>query len=444
VETDVLIVGGGFAGLAAALKLHRAGAKIQIVEKRPFFGGRAYSFNEPSTGQEVDNGQHLLMGAYRHTFEFLKDLGTYEQLEIQNGLEVSFAQGDGKISRLKCPQWPAPLHLAWGLLRFKGLKFGDKRGMARLIRHLKNLNGQAASLDKISVSQLMEQTQQTPQAVKMFWEPLGLATLNEPLNLASAALFAEVVQQGLLQKTQDSNLVIPKVGFSELYAKPAERLFEQEGVPMNFQTQGVALTRMGKQWTLQTRDGKNLIADSVLLALPPNALEKLLSISDPSLKHLTENLNAFQPSPIVSINLWFENFNPPENFMGLVDSPLHWFFNKTRILGSSRGNYVSLVVSGAYELSEKSKLQLVQMATEELQRFYPELKGRAPLHSQVIKENEATFSGRKGLMGLRPPVQSKVPGIFLAGDWVDTGLPATIESAVQSGHQAAAAILQRT
>jgi zeta-carotene desaturase len=440
--TDVLIVGGGFAGLAAALKLHRAGAAIQIAEKRPFFGGRAYSFNEPSTGQEVDNGQHLLMGAYRHTFEFLKALDTYDDLEIQHGLQIRFAEGSGKSSLLDCPNWPAPLHLAWGLLRFKGLALKDKRGMARLIRYIKNLNGQASMLDEISVTQLMERTGQSPRAVKLFWEPVGLATLNEPLDLASAALFAEVIRQGLLQKTEDSNLVLPKVGFSELYAKPVERLFEQAGVPMHFQTQGVALTRSGNQWVLQTREGKNLCADSVLLALPPNALEKLLLNSDPSLKPLTKHLSNFQPSPIVSINLWFEKFNPPEHFMGLVDSPLHWFFNKARILSSGRENYVSLVISGAYALAQQNKFQLVQLATEELQRFYPELRGRAPVHSQVIKENEATFSGRKGLMGFRPPVVTAVPGIFLAGDWVDTGLPATIESAVMSGHLAAEAIVR--
>lgn len=441
-EPDVLIVGGGFAGLAAALKLQRAGAAVQIAEKRPFFGGRAYSFTEPKTGQTVDNGQHLLMGAYHHTFEFLKGLGTLHHLDFQKGLSVSFAEGAEQFSHLRCPNWPAPWHLAWGLLKFKGMKFSDKRAMARLIRFVKKLNGKSAELDHWTVTQLMERTGQSPRAVKMFWEPVGLATLNEPLDLASAALFAEVLKQGLLNKTEDSNLVLPKVGFSELYATPAEKWLREKNVPIYFQTQGVALQREGSLWILKTQDGKELRAENILLALPPNALAKLLEASDASLQSLSKNLNAFQPSPIVSVNLWFENFNPPESFMGLVDSPLHWFFNKARIFGSSAGNYVSLVVSGAYGFSENSKSQLVQLATEELRRFYPELKDRQPIHSQVIKENEATFSGRSGLMEYRPSVKTPVPGIFLAGDWVDTGLPATIESAVKSGHLASAAILQ--
>jgi zeta-carotene desaturase len=356
-------------------------------------------------------------------------------------LSVSFSEGAEKFSHLRCPNWPAPWHLAWGLLKFKGMKLADKRGMARLIRHIKDLNGQSRKLDTLSVTQLMEQTGQTPRAIKMFWEPVGLATLNEPLHLASAALFAEVIKEGLLQNTDDSNLVLPKVGFSELYATPAEDLLHQKGVPIHFQTQGVSLQRsIGTQWEFHTQDGKKLSAKNILLALPPNALAKLLAASDPVLKPLSENLSAFQPSPIVSINLWFENFNPPEKFMGLIDSPLHWFFNKARLFGASRGKYVSLVISGAYDLAEKNKSELVELAIAELLRFYPKLRGRNPLHVQVIKENEATFSGRKGLMAIRPPVQSAVPGIFLAGDWIDTGLPATIESAVKSGHLAAEAI----
>lgn len=442
-KTDVLIVGGGFAGLAAALKLHRAGTSIQIAEKRPYFGGRAYSFAEPKTGQMVDNGQHLLMGAYHHTFAFLKELGTFSHLAIQKGLTISFAEGADRFSTLRCPPWPAPFHLAWGLLKFKGLKFRDKRGMARLIRYVQKLNGQARDLDDISVLQLMRNTGQTSRAIKLFWQPVGLATLNEPLDLASAALFTEVIRQAFLQKTEDSNLVLPKVGFSELYAKPAQAIFENEGVPLHFQTNGVALTRSTQGWTLETQEGKKLLADSVVLAMPPNALAKLLEKSDTSLKSLGTHLGAFRSSPIVSVNLWFKDFNPPDAFLGLVDSPIHWIFNKTRIFGSSKGNYVSLVVSGAYELAQKNKLQLVKIATEELQRFYPELRGQAPLHSQVIKENEATFSGRTGLMDLRPPIETSIPGIYLAGDWVATGLPATIESAVKSGHEAAEAIVRR-
>ena len=462
-KTDISIIGGGFAGLSAALRLHRAGAKIQLFEKRPFFGGRAYSFAEPKTGEVVDNGQHLLMGAYHETFAFLKDLGTLDKLHFQKGLEVSFAQGAEQFSTIKCPNLPAPFHLAWGLLRFKALKFGDKRRMAKLIQFCKKPQQNGQALDDLSLLQLFRKTGQSQKAIQVFWEPLALATLNEPLDLASAELFVEVLKQGLLSNKADSNLVIPKVGFSELYAQPAQNLFQKDGVPMHFNSQIAAIEKSGSTWEIKTNQGKSFSTEKILFAIPPNGLQKILEVSDPSLKPLGEHLEKFKSSPIVSVNLWFDNFNPEQTFLGLIDSPIHWVFNKAKIyapapfgagqspLPSHEGRrpapngagvgYLSLVISGAYELAQKSKLQLIQLATEELRRFYPALRDQEPTHAQVIKENEATFSGRLGLKNYRPDPATAVPGIYLAGDWANTGLPATIESAVRSGHQAANILL---
>lgn len=440
-KTDVAVIGGGFAGLSAALKLHRNGAKISLFEKRPFFGGRAYSFTEPRTGEVVDNGQHLLMGAYHETFAFLKELGTFDRLQFQKGLEVSFAQEAKPFRTLKCPNLPAPLHLAWGLLRFKALSFGDKRRMAKLIQFCKKpfQNGQA--LDDWSLSQLLKKTDQSPQAIRLFWEPLALATLNEPLDWASAELFVEVLKQGLLSKKTDSNLVLPKVGFSELYARPAQDRFEKDNVPLHFNTQVRALRKSGMGWQIQTQQDETYFADHILLAVPPNALKKILPESDPQLFPLGEHLDKFISSPIVSINLWYEGFHPQHTFLGLIDSPIHWIFNKSKIYGHGAGSYVSLVVSGAYDLAQKNKEALIQLAVEELKRFYPELRDRTLHHAQVIKENEATFSGRLGLKPYRPDPTTVVRGVYLAGDWANTGLPATIESAVRSGHQAAETIM---
>lgn len=438
-SSQILIIGGGFAGLAAALRLHRAGARLRILEKRPFFGGRAYSFAEPTTGEVVDNGQHLMMGAYHETLAFLKELGTLQLLDFQKGLTVSFAESE-EIHTLKCPDLPAPFHLALGLLGFKGLKFQDKRRMIGLINFCKKTRGDGAGLDEISVSELLEKTGQTPDAVRKFWEPLGLATLNEPLDQASAALFLETLQRALLNKKSDSRLVIPRVGFSELYARPAEEYFLKNEVPFHFHTQVEKIERSGTAWKAVTQGGENFFAEKILLAVPPNALAKILQASGPEFSALLPGLNRFQSSPIVSINLWYEGFNPPFSFLGLIDSPIHWIFNKAAILGADRGRYLTLVVSGAYSLAAKSKEDLVQLGIQEVRRFFPELRHRQPLHSQVIKEHEATFSGRVGLKTYRPGPETLKEGLYLAGDWVDTGLPATIESAVASGHQAARCI----
>lgn len=442
-KQDVLIVGGGFAGLAAALRLHRAGAKIRLVEKRPFFGGRAYSVKEPKTGETLDNGQHLMMGCYHETISFLRDLGTIDRLEIQKNLSVGFAEDARHFYELNCPNLPAPLHLAWGLLSYRGLAWPDKKAMLRLMQlSKKTQNGQAEKLDELSVRDLLTQTGQTQAAVEKFWEPVALATLNESLDLASARLFVEVLRRGLLSKKSDSNLAIARVGLSELYANPMRDYLERNQVPVSFNAQATRISREHNQFLLETNTGERWSSDKLLLAVPPNALAKLLAASDPEFQGLVPELGRFGSAPIVSINLWFEDFHPRQRMLGLVNSPIHWVFDKTQILTGEKSSHLTLVVSGAHALAQENKDNLVKLALAELQRFFPELEGKRLVHSQVVKELEATFSAQRGLNRYRPATRTRLPGFFLAGDWTDTGLPATIESAVLSGHRAADAILE--
>ncbi len=441
-KTEVLIVGGGFAGLSAAVRLAQAGVSLCLLEKRPFLGGRAYSFREHHTQAIVDNGQHLLMGAYHETFDFLRSLGTLDGLQFQNNLQIHYSRGDDNFFQLSCPPLPAPLHLALGLWRCTGLNWGDKWGMLRLIQFFKKFSPKEKSLDEISMQEVLKQTRQTQNAIEVFWEPLTIATLNEPLNQASAQLFREVLQRGLLGKRADSALVIPRVGFNELYTDPARRLLEAQGANLHFQTQILSLEKNSKRWRVNTHTGQSFETDRLLLAITPTALDKILENSDLALQGLAPHRKKFLPAPIVSLNLWYENFRAPQAFVGLVDRPIHWIFNKAKILGEAENSYLSLVVSGAYPVAKLDKASLVAMAHEELQRLYPQLRQQKPVHAQVIKEYEATFSGRVGLDALRPSGRSPWPGLYLAGDWINTALPATIESAVLSGHQAARFILE--
>lgn len=442
-KTDVLIVGGGFAGLAAALRLQRAGAKVGLVEKRAFFGGRAYSFKEPKTGETLDNGQHLMMGCYHETLAFLRDLGTLDRLEIQKTLNVGFAEDARRVYELKCPNLPAPLHLAWGLLSYRGLAWPDKKAMLALMRLSKKArNGRAEELDELSVRELLARTGQTKDAVEKFWEPVALATLNESLDLASARLFVEVLRRGLLSKKSDSNLAIARVGLSQLYADPMRDFLERRGAPLAFNAQATRLSREGAGFLVETNTGARLSAQRLILAVPPNALAKLLAASEAEFQGLVPELSRFGSAPIVSINLWFEDFHPRQRMLGLVNSPIHWVFDKAKILTGEKSSHLTLVISGAHALAQESKDNLVKLAVAELQRFFPELEGKRLLHSQVVKELEATFSAQRGLNRYRPATRTRLPGLYLAGDWTDTGLPATIESAVLSGHRAAAEILE--
>ncbi len=441
--SEITIVGGGFAGLAAALRLHKAGAKIHLIEKRPFFGGRAYSFKDKATGETLDNGQHLLMGCYHETLKFLRDLGTLDKLHIQDNLTLSFAEDAETFHQLRCPNLPAPLHLALGLLKFKGLKFRDKFKMLGLMKLAKKSKSNGQDLDELSVLELLKVTGQTPDTIRKFWEPLGLGALNESIEFASAQLFTEILRRALLSKKSDSNLALSTVGLSELFATPAQEFFKKHGVPISFQTQVEKIEKSGTGFLLRTNCGTAFQTQLLLLAVPPNALGKILKSSGPSFENLVAGIHRFEGTPIVSINLWFEGFLPQETFVGLIDSPIHWLFNKAKILTDEKVSHLTLVVSGAQDLAQQSKEELIQLALQELQKYYPQIRGRKLRHAQVVKELEATFSGRLGLNRFRPDSASSVPGLYLAGDWTNTGLPGTIESAVMSGHRAAEEILMK-
>lgn len=437
---DVTIVGGGFAGLAAALRLERAGCSIQIVEKRPFFGGRAYSFRDKTSGETLDNGQHLLMGCYHETMDFLRDLGTLPKLEIQSNLNLSFAHLPRRFHRLSCPNLPAPLHLGVGLTTFSGLKLGDKWRMARLLSRLKKVSNNGVDLDRISVREFLERQGQSPESIQNFWEPIGLGALNESLELASAKLFVEVLRRALLSTKRDSSLAISAVGLSDLYASPAQKYFSEKQIPMYFQTLVTGISRNGPTFDISTDQAGTLKSRAIILAVPPPALSKMLAVTEFSA--LTAGLERFQSSAIISINLWIEGFQPSQTLVGLIGSPLHWLFNKAKIMKDEKSSHVTLVISGANALAAESKEKLVTMAQAELEKFFPEIHGKKLLHSQVVKELDATYGTRVGLNSWRPPAVTQWPGLWLAGDWTDTGLPATIESAVLSGHRAADAYLQ--
>jgi squalene-associated FAD-dependent desaturase len=441
ISTEIAIIGGGIAGLAAALRLHQSGAKIALIEKRPFFGGRAYSFKEPHTGETVDNGQHLLMGCYHETLDFLTKVGTASQLDFQKNLRISFAE-EGRLHSLNCPNLPAPLHLAFGLLNFKGLKWSDKKQMLQL-RRLVHRNGSTGiHWDEKSVLDFLKQGGQSFQAIENFWEPLALATLNESLEVASAELFREVLKRSLFSNKKDSTLLLSKVGLSDLYATPLTAYFKKHQVPCLFNTQVTEIEKQPGHFLIHNQNQKTIQTKKIIFATTPNALHKILEKSDGILPRLKQELPKFGTSPIVSINLWMRHFRPPDRMIGLLKSPMHWLFDKARIFPKSNSTHLTLVISGAHRLAQESKESLVALAIQELRRFFPEIDPNSVAHSQVIKELEATFSAKMGLAKIRPSAKSETEGIYLAGDWTDTGLPATIESAVLSGHRAAQLILQ--
>ena len=439
---DVLIIGGGFAGLAAGVALAEAGKKVRLLEQKPHLGGRARSFRDPTTGSLVDNGQHILMGCYHATIRFLHTIGTIERVHFQPRLAVPFLDRGGRLTRLECPNWPSPWHLLFGVLRSGSFTWTEKMEVLRMGKALRNSKPGTKPTAGESVTAWLTRLGQSESLQRNFWDLLCIAAMNEDPRLAGARLFERVLRLALFTSPADSRLGIVRGGLSECYTAAATAYIEARGGRVETSCgvrqlliadgffRGVELSQGGK---LETAPVISAVPWQQLAGLLPGDLLR----TEPSFSAAL----ALRPAPIISINLWFDAPLTELEFAGLRGTTIQWLFNKSRILGSS-DHCVSLVLSGAHQQVDRPKQELLALALEDLGELLPDARQVKLLHSLVIKERFATFSPSPEADLLRPPARTPVRGLFLAGDWTDTGLPATIEGAVQSGYTAAREVLQ--
>jgi hydroxysqualene dehydroxylase len=439
---EVLIIGGGFAGLAAGVALAQAGKRVCLLEQKPHLGGRARSFHDPTTGSVVDNGQHLFMGCYHSTIHFLTTLGTLDRLHFQPRLAVSFLDRDGRLSRLDCPDWAAPWHLLLGVLRSGSFSFGQKVEVLRLGKDLRNAGRKSAPAADESVTTWLGRRGQSEGLQHNFWDLLCIAAMNEDPRIASAQLFERVLRLALFSSPADSRLGIARVGLSDCYTAAAAAYIKARG--------GCVQTGRGVKQLLIAEgvcrgvdlgSGEKIEGVPVIAAVPWHQLAAVLPGDLLRTEPFFAAALALRPAPIISINLWFDAPITDLEFVGLRGTTIQWLFDKSRIL-SADDHYVSLVLSGAHEHVSRSKEELLAIALRELGEMLPAVRKVKLLHALVIKERYATFSPSPEAEPLRPPARTPIRGLFLAGDWTATGLPATIEGAVQSGYTAAREFLQ--
>jgi squalene-associated FAD-dependent desaturase len=439
-DRPIVVIGGGFAGLAAAVELAGAGKRVLLLERRSFLGGRAYSFTDKTTGDVIDNGQHLMMGCYHHALNFLGKIGALEKLKFQTQPRVDFLDERDGHARFECPSLPAPLHLLGGLFNLQTIGWGDRIGALRVGLELRRMNGRRAALADLTVHEWLNRLGQSENMQKKFWNVMALATLNESPEVASADMFARVLDQAFLHTKRDSTMVISKVGLSDLYTEDARTLIEARGgeVRLNAEVHQIVFEN-GRALGVEMRDGERIEAEAVISAVPYFALKRLLTPEDLAGKECFRNIDRFKSAPIVSINLWYEEQVTDLEFVGLLDSQIEWVFNKNSIIGEAtkKRQHLALVISAAHDAATRSKEELIEMAVSEMYRFFPASRRQRPLHAFVVRERDATISHAVGLARLRPSQQTEFDNFFLAGDWTDTGLPATIEGAVWSGQECA-------
>jgi len=427
---DVVVIGGGFAGLSAATALAEQGVGVQVLEARPTLGGRATAFTDPATGERVDNGQHVLVGGYHETFRFLRRLNTAKDVYIQPDLHIDVIDRDGRGSSLRCPPLPPPLHLLGGVIRWKGIDWRDR---AALVHMRRPSDGSATE----TVRQWLVRHRQTPRLIELLWEPLAVAALNQSIDEASGAAFAGVLQRMFTNDRRDCALGLPLKALDELYAGPARDYIERAGGAVRVNAPARVVCNGGA--TVRVRE-ETLQAKAVICATAWYALSSVFPDRPTALDDLLRAADSTAASPIVTVNLWFDRPVTSHTFVGLPGRAMQWVFDKRAILGEA-SSHLSLVSSGATALVGQSNQELIDLALRELTGALPAVRGAELRRAVVVREKRATFSVAPG-QPRRPPVETPIPNLFLAGDWIDTGLPATIEGAVVSGHRAAAAALR--
>ena len=437
---DVVVVGAGFAGLSAAVRLAGRGARVLVVEERRRLGGRATAFPDPVTGEVVDNGQHAFFGCYDETFAFLRAIGAEADVALDERLDVQIVDAGGGRSRLCAAPLPAPFHLVGGLLRWSALDVRDRLAALRAGLALRRVaagarRGRAldARLDAMTVDDWLAELRQTPRLRQLLWEPLAVAALNQWPSQAAAAPFVRVLARMFGGSRRDAAIGLARKPLDALYAEPARRYLEAHGSEVRAGMPARLIVSAAGAIGVSLK-GERVEADAVISTVPWYAFAPLVE-GIPALAHLAAHASAMRPSPIVTVNLWYDQPVADAAFMGLSGRTFQWVFDTTRIL-DERASHLSLVCSGADAIVALANDALIERATADIAETLPAARGARLVRATAVREQRASFSLAPGGPP-RPAARTPVAGFVLAGDWTDTGLPATIEGAVLSGHRAA-------
>ena len=433
---QVVIVGGGVSGLSAGVCLSERGVPVTLLEQKPTLGGRAYSFKDAETGDIIDNGQHVLIAGYERTMQFLKTIGTLHLLSIQPLPLLIFHHPQKGFCRFQLPKLPTPMHFIVGILQSNLFSFMDRWRMLRAGKDIQAADVED-SLATMTVEQWLDSVGQSAECRRSFWEPIAVSMMNENPATAPALPFVRSLRKAFLGNWQNACLAVPNVGLSQLYVEGAQKYIDAHGGKISCGADVLEIL-FKDSLVERVRLRNNVVVEctALILAVPPYRVQALLPdamLRDPSLS----DIQSIRYSPIISAHLWFGKDFMDHEFCGLIGRRTQWLFNRRKISKESgKGGHVSAVISAAYDFVEYSNEELIRLTLEDIRSVYPAL-ATEPTHAVVIREKRATFSLTPKTEYLRPPQETSVPNLFLAGDWTNTGYPATIEGAIVSAERCA-------
>jgi squalene-associated FAD-dependent desaturase len=440
---EVVVIGGGIAGLAAGVRLIQLRMKPIVLEKRPFLGGRAYSFTDSETGSEIDNGQHVFVGACDQFQQYIRDIGAWDQVRLEKRLELPVLK-NGRLSWLRARKLPGLLANLSALLGYRHVGI---RGKLLILWGLLSIRltrpGPGSPHDRITFEDWLRDHGQNDETIRNFWNLIILPSLNDDISVVSAYTGIMLFKIALLGAAGNPAMGVPLVGLSTLAGENARNFIEQHGGEIRTGVEVASLSIDNARITgVVTVNGELIEGDAVISAVPAAALTPLL----PGGSEETDGPDDFftpaesiKTAPIVAVHIWYDRPVLRQKYVAVLDSPLQWVFNDTELKSrdDGAGQHIVISLSGAWEWKDRSKQELREIFTTEMALVFPEAQKAAITKFAVVKMLEATFRAIPGTQSARLSQRTPLPGLYLAGDWTDTGWPSTMESAVRSGNLAA-------
>ncbi|HEY3688929.1 MAG TPA: hydroxysqualene dehydroxylase HpnE [Pseudonocardiaceae bacterium] len=443
----VAVIGGGLAGITAALQCVDAGCQVTVFESRPQLGGLTHSFARGDLN--IDNGQHVFLRCCTSYRALLRRLGVADRVELQPRLAIPVCSPGAEA-----PVWlrrtalPAPLHLAASLLQYRPLSTVERVRFALAAVALRRVDPTLAATDEQNFGTWLRRHGQSDHAISALWELVGIATLNSRADHASLSLAATVFQEGLLTDASAADIGWSLVPLRELHGDPALACLAAAGAQVRTSATvrgiepvggGLIAGSAGGGWRISTDDGPTT-ADQVILAVPPAAAEQLLPVdSITAAPGWSQRLGSV---PIINVHVVLDRPVLSEPFIAGVDTPVQWVFDRTAQSRLRHGQYLAVSLSAADDLVNTPTADLRAQFLPELTALLPKMRDAQVRDFFVTRERHATFRPAPGSAALRPTAVTAARGLFLAGAWTATGWPATMEGAARSGAAAATALLE--
>jgi squalene-associated FAD-dependent desaturase len=437
---NVVVIGGGLAGITAAIALAKANHEVTLLEAKPRLGGATMSFNRD--GLVVDTGQHVFLRCCTAYLGLLDRLGMTVHAPLQPRFNVTVV-APGKRAVLKRRRIPAPLHMLPALFGYPFLNTGERLRLGRAALGFRGLKETNPKTDEIRLGDWLAAHGQDDRTRRVLWDLFSVSSLNVPGDDASLALAAVVVKTGLLGDADAADIGVPALPLGDLHGTAAARVLGKLGATVRLSAKVAAIEPKEAEFLVRLGGDDDIVADAVVLAVPHEQAAKLI----PAGALPAETVDGWAgpgAAPIVNVHVIYDRKVMDVPFAAGVDSPVQWVFDRTRISGmharGDNGQYLAISLSAADEYADTPVAELREKFVPALAELFPAAKDATVTEFFVTREKRATFRQVPGTAKLRPKAGTGLPGLVLAGSWTDTGWPDTMESAVRSGLNAVVAL----